>query len=381
MYIVDIKRTPVGRFLGSLSHLSAPQLAKPLFSYFLNTYPYLKKKTDEVVMGNVLSAGIGMNPARMAAFEGGISFSVPAYTINQVCASGMNSVIQGFRSIRLGDADLVLAGGMESMSQAPYLLKGARSGFKFGSQGLIDSLQNDGLYCSLSHEVMGVTAENVARRYVIGREAQDRYALESHRKAVKAQEEGVFSEQIIATAELQVDEGPRADTSFKKLTSLKPVFKSGGSVTAGNSSTINDGAALALLTSEKALKKYGLKPMAKILDTVFVGLKPELMGMGPKYAIQKLLKRNGLSVSDIDLFEINEAFAVQVLAIIQELKLKPGKVNIYGGAVALGHPLGMSGTRIIGSLMTGLKRTKGKLGIATLCVGGGQGAAVLIENI
>lgn len=380
MYIIDIKRTPVGKFLGSLSGLSAPEIAKPLFSYFLNKYPYLKNKTDEVIMGNVLSAGIGMNPARIAASLGGIDNSVPSYTINHVCASGMNAIIQAFRSIKGGN-NLVLAGGMESMSQAPYLLKGVRKGLKYGSQTLVDSLQHDGLYCSLCHELMGVTAENVANKYAIERLAQDCYALSSHQKAVSAQEKHVFANEIIELTELKADEGPRKETSLEKLASLKTVFQDNGTVTAGNSSTINDGAALALLASKKTVQTYKLKPMARIVDYVFVGLEPELMGMGPEIAIAKLLKRNSLSQKNINLFEINEAFASQVLAIIQELKIDAAKVNIYGGAIAVGHPLGMSGARIIGTLITGLKQTKGKLGIAALCVGGGQGVAILLENI
>lgn len=381
MYIVDIKRTPVGKFLGSLSNLSAPQLTKPLFSYFLDTYPYLKKEIDEVIMGNVLSAGIGINPARIAAFESGVDDSVPAYTINHACASGMNAIVQGLRSIRAGDAQLILAGGMESMSQAPFLVKGVRLGLKFGTHTLVDSLQQDALYCSLSHGMMGAITEKIAQKYDISRETQDRYAHNSHRKAVEAQKDKVFSSEIIGTTDLKADEGPRRDTSLEKLTSLKPAFVVDGTITAGNASSINDGAALALLASEKALRKYGLKPRAKILDAVFAGLKPELMGMGPKYAVEKLLKRNSLSIADIDLFEINEAFAVQVLAVMKELKIDPAKVNIHGGAIAIGHPLGMSGARIIASLITALKRKRGKLGIASLCVGGGQGAALLLKYL
>jgi len=381
MYIIDIKRTPVGKFLGALSELSAPELAKPLFSYYLKKYPYLKNNTDEVVIGNVLSAGIGMNPARMAAMLGGVSETVPAYTVNHVCASGMNAIIQAFRSIKTGNTDLVLAGGMESMSQAPYLIQGARKGFKFGSKKLIDSLQHDGLYCSLCDGLMGVTAENVAKKYGIGRIDQDRFSLSSHKKALLAQKNHVFANEIIEMVELKADEGPRKETSPEKLAALKAVFKEGGTVTAGNSSTINDGAVLALLASEKAIKKHKLKPMARIVDYVMVGLEPELMGMGPKLAIEKLLKKNSLSIEDIDLFEINEAFASQILAIIKELKLDTSKLNIYGGGIALGHPLGISGARIIATLITGLKRTKGRLGIAALCVGGGQGVALLLENV
>lgn len=381
MFIVDTKRTPIGKFLGALSNLSAPELSKPLFYYFLNKYPFLKHETDEVIIGNVLSSGIGLNPARIASFKSGISETVPAYTINHACASGMNAVIQGFRLIKTGDADIILAGGMESMSQAPYLVKRIRQDAKFRSNALIDSIQKDALCCSISNQMMGETAENIAKKYSIGREAQDKFALNSHKKAVKARREKVSSYEIIRMKELTNDEGPRDDTSLPKLAKLKPVFKIKGTVTAGNSSSINDGAALVLLSSEKALKKYNLRPVAEILDCSFVGLKPELMGMGPKYAIEKLLKRNFLKIADIDLFEINEAFAVQVLAVMRELKIDSRIVNIYGGAIALGHPLATSGVRIIGSLMTALKLTSGKLGIASLCVGGGQGAAMLIKNI
>lgn len=378
MYLIDIKRTPIGKFMGSLSSLSAPELTKPLFSYFLKTYPFLRKKTDEVILGNVLSAGIGMNPARIASYYGGISESVPAYTVNHVCASGMNAITQGYRSIRLGDSHLVLAGGMESMSQAPFLLKDARN-IKFGSRTLFDSLQHDGLCCSLSNQTMGETAENIAKKYSISRLAQDKYALESQKKALRAQKDKVFSSEIIEIAGLSIDESVRKDVTLEKLTVLKSSFTTKGTVTAGNSSTISDGAALALLASEKAIKKYGLKPVAQILDTVFVGLKPELMGMGPKYAIEKLLKRNSLSIKDIDLFEINEAFAAQILAVMKELKIDSRKVNVNSGAIALGHPLGMTGSRIILSLITALKTTGGKLGIASLCVGGGQGSAMLVR--
>jgi acetyl-CoA C-acetyltransferase len=381
MYIIDSKRTPIGKFLGSLSNLSATELAQPLFAYFLKKYPFLKTHTNEVILGNVLSAGVGMNPARIAAIAGGMHYSVPAYTINHVCASSMNAVTQGWRAIRAGQADLVLAGGMESMSQAPYLLKGGRKGLKYGQQELIDSLHYDGLFCSITQEIMGINVERIAKKYAVTRAMQDRFALESHKRAVAAQKHQVFDREVVAIAGLTADETPRPDTTLAKLSALKPGFRKNGTVTAGNASTLNDGASLMLLASDAAVTAYHLKPMAKILDAVFAGVQPEYMGMGPKRAIELLLKRNALNIPDIDLFEINEAFAVQVIAVMRELKLKPSHVNIYGGAIALGHPLGMSGARIIGSLVNGLKHTKSKLGIASLCVGGGQGAAVLIENL
>ena len=254
MYIVDIKRTPVGKFLGSLSNLSATELTKPLFSYFLHKYPYLKKETNEVIMGNVLSSGVGLNPARIASIKSGISEKVPSYTINHACASGMNAVIQGFRLIKTGDADLILAGGMESMSQAPYLVARKKRSSKIDPSELIDSLYRDALCCSISNLIMGETAENIAQKYSIKREEQDSYAFYSHRKAIKARKEKIFSSEIIKMSELKDDEGPRDDTSLKKLAKLRTIFKKNGTVTAGNASSINDGAALLLLSSEKALK-------------------------------------------------------------------------------------------------------------------------------
>lgn len=379
MYIIDCKRTPIGKFLGGLSSLSAPKLTAPLFEFFLTQYPFLSTATDEVILGNVLQAGIGQNPARIAASLGGINYSVPAYTVNQVCASSLNAIALGYRAIKAGDSQLILAGGMESMSQAPHIIRNFRLGHKFGSANIIDTLQHDGLFCSLSQKSMGETAENIAQKYHISRHDQDRYAYQSHRCATAAQKAGILESEIIEVEGFRVDEGPRGDTSLTKLASLKPAFKNSGSVTAGNASPLSDGAALCLLASEKAVKKYAFSPQAKILDTVFVGSKPELMGMGPKYAIKKILKRNKLTIADIDLFEINEAFAVQVLAVIGSLKIPASKVNIYGGAIALGHPLGMSGARIVGSLINGLKLTDGKIGVASLCIGGGQGAAILLE--
>lgn len=382
MYIIDVKRTPVGKFLGSLSHLSAPELAKPLFDNFIERYEFLKKNTDEIILGNVLSAGIGMNPARIAAIEGGMNNSIPAYTINQVCGSGLNAIHQGFRAISMGDASLVIAGGMESMSQAPHIVRKMRAGVKYGSSEIVDTILCDGLYCSLSGKLMGETAEVLAKKYKISRASQDAFSLQSHKKAITAAKDMTkFSPDVIPLAGLTSDEGPRSDTTLEKLKALRPIFDAKGSVTAGNASGMNDGAALALLASEKALKKYSLKPKAKIKDVVQVGLDPEFMGMGAKLAIDAILKRNNLSTKDIGVFEINEAFAAQTLAVLQELKIPEEKVNIYGGALAIGHPLGMSGTRIVGSLMNAMRNNNYQFGIASVCVGGGQGVGILIENI
>lgn len=381
MYIVDFKRTPIGKFMGSLSGISAPELTNPLFEFFLNKYPFLVSGTNEVVIGNVNSAGIGMNPARIASYNGGMDKSVPAYTVNHACASGMNAIIQGYRAIKSGDADVVLAGGMESMSQTPFLLRGARKGFTYGNQMMLDSLYIDGLYCCLSKALVGEISENLTKKYSITRDEQDQFAFESHKKASKALYNKSFNGDIIKCYGLNCDESVRKNTTIEALAQLKPVFHNKGALTAGNVSPLSDGAALMLLVSENALNKFKLKPKARIIDSVFVGLDPKLMGMGPKYAIKKILKKNNLNIDSIDVFEINEAFAVQVIAVIKELGIVEKDVNINGGAIALGHPLGMSGARIIGSLITSLKQKKKKFGVASLCVGGGQGAAVLIENL
>lgn len=381
MFIVDAKRTPIGKFMGSLSSFSAPELTAPLFHYFLAKYPFLKTHTDEVILGNVLSAGIGMNPARIAAIDGGISNKVPAYTINQVCASGMRSIIQGVQAVQCNDAEIVLAGGMESMSQAPYILKDARKGMNFGSKTLIDSLESDGLYCSLSQLRMGETAELLATMYSVDRSAQDRLALASHQKAILARQQKHAQDDIISVGGLTYDEGPRENTSLSKLRALQPVFNSHGSITAGNSSSLADGAALLFLASQRAVNKHALTSIAVVRGHASVGLAPQHMGMGAQLAIEKLLRKYKLTIEDIGVFEINEAFAAQTISVIKKLGIPPKKINIYGGAIALGHPLAMSGTRIIMNAITALKQTKGKFAIASTCVGGGQGVAVLIENI
>lgn len=389
MYILDIKRTAIGKFLGSLSLLSAPQIIKPLFKYFIDRYPFVKKSTNEVIIGNVLSAGIGMNPARIASYIGGLSEKIPAITINQVCGSGLTAIIQGSKSIALGDADIVMAGGMESMSNAPYLLKDARKGIKFGDNQLIDSLYHDGLFCYLVQSMMGQTAENITKKYKISRERQDKFAFESHQKAIFATDQGYFKNEIVHVEigdgkekfKFSVDEQLRRDTSIEKLSRLNSVFDKNGTVTAGNACGINDGAALAILVSDKAVKKYHLKPIAKILEYSYVGLDPKYMGLGAYYAVKALMKKSKLSLDEIDLLEINEAFAIQVLAVIDLLKVEPKKVNISGGAIALGHPIGASGARILTTLIYSLKKIKKKYGIAALCIGGGQGVAALIENL
>jgi len=388
MFILDTKRTAIGKFLGTLSQTNAIELIKPIFQFFLDRYPFLKQQTSEVILGNVLSAGLGQNPARIAVVQSGFSNCVPAFTLNHVCGSGLTSIIEGLKSIKLGDADIVLAGGMENMSNAPYLISKHRKGLPLGNDVLVDSLNHDGLFCSLSNSIMGLTAENIAIKYKISRREQDVYTFNSHKKASNAVVKGYFNNEIIKinipvkkeTIYFKDDEQIRKDTTIDKLSILPTIFKKDGTITAGNASSINDGAALTILISEKIMKQYKVVPIAKILAYDYIGLDPKYMGLGSYYSISNLLKKTSLTLKDIDLFEINEAFASQIIAVMKLLKLKKDKVNISGGAIALGHPLGASGARILTTLVYNMKRTKSRYGIASLCIGGGQGVSVLIEN-
>lgn len=381
MYLIDYLRTPIGKFLGSLAPLSAPSLAIPLIQEFVRRYPVISQKTDQVILGQVIGAGTGMNPSRLAAVKGGLAVTTPAFTINQVCASGMSALIQGHQAITTGTADLIIAGGMESMSNAPYILSGARQGFRFGHHPVRDSLKTDGLVCGLTGQIMGLTGEYLAHKYAISRQDQDKFSLFSHRQALAFQAKPIYYQHVIPVGGLTLDEGPRPDTSLKRLADLKPVFKANGTVTAGNASTLNDGAAAFLLASPKAVKRYALKPKAKILGTAMVGVPPRVMGLGAKFAIERLLKTAGIAQNAVDLWEINEAFAAQVLAVVKLLDLNPTKLNLAGGAIALGHPLGMSGARIVGQLLLNLDQANLRFGVASICVGGGQGAAILIERL
>ncbi len=386
MYILDIKRIAVGKFLGSISRLSGAEIIDPLFKYFINQYPKVIKEVDQIIIGNALMAGGGQNPARIAGYQEGIFRKSSALTINQVCGSGLASIIEATKSIRLSDADAVLAGGMESMSNAPFLINGIRKGIKFGNQNYLDSILSDGLFCKLSQSLMGKTAENIAKRYKISREKQDIYSHQSHLKATKAIKNRVFENEIIPIkldkeTLFKTDEQPRFDSSLEKLSKLKPIFKEGGTVTAGNSSPLNDGAALCLLVSEKILKKYDLKPMARIIGYDYSGTNPAFMGLGAYYSIGNLLKKTGFDINKVNLFEINEAFAAQAIAVIKLLGINGNLVNINGGGIALGHPLGASGTRILTTLIHTLRKKDLKYGIASLCIGGGQGISVLVESL
>lgn len=386
--IVSAVRTPIGSFNGSLAALSAVELGAIVIRDALTRAKVDPTAVDEVIMGNVLQAGLGQNPARQAALKGGLPEEVPAFTINKVCGSGLKAVNLAAQAIRAGDADIIVAGGMESMSNAPYLLNKARTGYRMGHDKIVDSMIQDGLWCAFNDYHMGITAENVAAQYGITREAQDQLAAESQAKAIKAIESGAFKQEIVPVTiktkkgevVVDTDEYPRAGTTVEKLAVLKPAFKKDGTVTAGNASGINDGAtALVLMSAEKA-QELGIEPLARIRSYGEGGVDPAVMGVGPVPATRKALKKGGLSVSDLDLIEANEAFAAQYLAVGKELALPKEKINVNGGAIALGHPIGGSGARILVTLIHALRARQGKIGLATLCIGGGQGVATIIER-
>ncbi|MCK4351381.1 MAG: acetyl-CoA C-acetyltransferase [Candidatus Krumholzibacteria bacterium] len=388
--IAGAVRTAMGKFLGGLSPLTATQLGAFVVKETLERAKVSGDAVDEVIMGSVLQAGLGQNPARQAAIYGGVQVEAGAFTVNKVCGSGLKSVILGAQAIQLGDAGIVVAGGMEIMSQAPYLMRQARTGYRLGDGTLVDAMVFDGLWDIYNDFHMGNTAELIADEYKVSREAMDEYAMNSNLKASAATEGGKFKEEIVPVEIPQrkkepvifdTDEGPRPNTTMESLAKLKPAFKKDGVVTAGNASQISDGAAaMVLMTMEKA-KEMKIKPMAKITGYDIGGIKPEYVMMAPTVAVPKLLKKTGLKLEDFDLIELNEAFAVQPCAVMKELGMDPEKVNIHGGAVALGHPIGCSGARILVTLLYALKQTGGKKGLATLCLGGGNAVALSVEML
>ena len=387
--IVAASRTPTGKFLGALSDVKAVELGAITLAETLKRSGLSPDLIEEVIMGQVVQAGSGQNPARQAALKAGLSNEVGALTINKVCGSGLKAVILAAQSIRAGDQQAVLAGGMESMSNAPHLLPAARKGYRLGHAQVLDANTQDGLWCSINDEGMGLTGERVADKYQISREEQDAYATASHQKAIAAQQEGRFAEEIAPVTVkgrkgdviVDADEGPRADTSAETLGKLKPAFKKDGSVTAGNAPGLNDGAASLMVVSEEFAAAHGLKPLAEIVDYATGGLAPEWVMMTPVPAIQKLLKKLGWQAGDVDLWELNEAFSVQSLAVSRELGLDPARVNVNGGAVALGHPIGASGARILVTLLSALKQQDKEIGVATLCMGGGNGLALAVKRV
>lgn len=388
--IVAATRTPVGAFLGALSSLSAVQLGTTVVQALLEKVAITPQQVDEVIIGQVLSAGCGQNPARQVAINAGIPCEKPAMTINQVCGSGLKAVQLAVQAIRCGDASIIVAGGQESMSQAPYLLKKARTGLRMGDTNLTDSIVCDGLWDVFNNYHMGITAENLAEKYAIDRQAQDAFALQSQQKAIAAQQAGRFVAEITPVSVphakgepllVSIDEQPRADASAQKLENLRPVFRQpDGTVTAGNASSLNDGAAAVLLMSADKARELNLPVLAKVAGYAVSGVAPDIMGIGPVTASQQCLQRAGWQLTDLELIEANEAFAVQALAVGQQLGWDSEKVNVNGGAIALGHPLGASGCRILVTLLYEMQRRKAHKGLATLCVGGGMGVALAVER-
>ncbi|MGH9200072.1 MAG: acetyl-CoA C-acetyltransferase [Vicinamibacterales bacterium] len=386
--IAGAVRTPIGTFGGSFAETPATELGAVVIREALKRAGVEPEHVDEVIMGNVLSAGLGMNPARQASIAAGLPDSVPATAVNKVCGSGLKTVALAAQAIMLGDADVVVAGGMEGMSTAPYLLPKARYGYRMGHGEMWDHMIKDGLWCSLTDCHMGNTAENVAMENEISRADQDDFSVRSQQKTAAAWEKGVFAGEIVpvevkqrkGTIVIDRDEHFRADTNMEALSKLRPAFAPDGSVTAGNASGINDGAAAVVVMSRKKAEELGVKPMGSIRSYASAGVPPRVMGIGPVPATQKALAKSGLGLGDIDLIEANEAFAAQSLAVGRELGWDWERVNVNGGAIALGHPIGASGTRILVTLLHEMKRREARRGLATLCIGGGQGIAMIVEN-
>jgi len=388
--IVSAVRTAIGNFQGTLAGISAPELGGIVLKEALTRAGVSADLVEEVILGNVLQAGLGQNPARQAAIQAGLPNTISSMTINKVCGSGLKSVMLAAQAIKAGDADVVLAGGMENMSQAPYLMEGARTGYRMGDQKVVDSMIRDGLWCAFDNTHMGITAENVAERYGLSRDEQDEFSAWSQAKAEQALAANRFQDEIVPVVIPQRkgeplvfdrDEFPRAGTTVETLGKLRPAFKKDGTVTAGNASGINDGAAALLVMSREKAEQLGLQPLAVITSYASAGLDPNVMGLGPIYATRKALERAGLTIADIDLIEANEAFAAQSLAVGRDLEIPREKLNVNGGAIALGHPIGASGARVLVSLLHEMKKRDAKRGLATLCIGGGQGVALVVESV
>jgi len=389
--ILSACRTPVGKFQGSLSDFSAPQLGAIVVREAVKRAGLDPAQVDECIMGNVVSAGLGQNPARQAAIFGGLSPATGAMTINKVCGSGLKSVALAAQAVQTGNSSIVVAGGMESMTNAPYLLPQARKGYRLGNAQIVDSMVHDGLWDVYNDYHMGITGENVAEKYGITREEQDEFAVNSHRKAVSAIKECRFKAQIVpveipakkkgATPVIfDKDEGPREDTTIEILRALKPAFKKDGTVTAGNAPGVNDGAAAVVVTSAQRAKELGIKPMVRIVAQATSGVEPKWVMMAPVSAVRQIWQKTGWKNEDVDLYELNEAFSVQALGVIRELGLNLDKVNVNGGAVAIGHPIGASGARVLVTLIYEMIRRDVKRGVAALCLGGGNAVAMAVER-
>ena len=387
--IVSAVRTPVGKLLGGLKSFKATDLGAIVVREAVKRAGVKPEDVDEVIMGCVIQAGLGQNPARQAALRGGLPDTVSAVTVNKVCGSGLKAVMMAAQGVQLGDTEVVVAGGMESMSNAPYLLPKAREGYRLGNGQILDSVIQDGLWCAFDDQHMGCTGEVVSERFHVSRAEQDEYAVNSHRKAMAAIRAGKFKDEIVPVEIPQKKGGPvifdtdepvREDTSIESLGKLKPAFKEGGTVTAGNAPGVNDGASAVVVTSEDRAKSLGVEPLARIVAQATSGTEPKLVMMAPVEAIKKLIKKTGWSLADVDLIELNEAFSVQAVAITRELNLDPEKINVNGGAVALGHAIGQSGSRILTTMLYELRRRNAHRGIAALCLGGGNAVALAVER-
>lgn len=388
--IASAVRTATGAFGGAFSKVSAVDLGAAAIKSALEKANVSTDVVDEVIMGNVLQAGLGQNPARQAAMRAGLPETCPSMTINKLCGSGLKAVHLAYQAVASGEADIVVAGGMENMSQAPYVLKGAREGFKMGDQKMIDTLLGDGLVCAFNDYHMGITAENLAEKYEISRNEQDAFAVKSQNRAEAAITSGRFKDEIVPVEVKQrkgdpiivdQDEHPKFGSTLEKAGKLRPAFKKDGTVTAANASGINDGAAAVVVMSGKKAKELGVTPLVTIKANASAGVDPSIMGIGPVDAVKKALKKADMELTDIDLVEANEAFAAQALSVMKELGMSEENVNVNGGAIALGHPIGASGARILVTLIHELKKREQKYGLATLCIGGGMGVATIIENI
>lgn len=386
--IVSAVRTAIGNFMGTLSNIPATELGVVVIKEAVYRAGIKGEQVDEVIMGNVLQAGLGQGPARQAAIKAGLPYEVSSMAINKLCGSGLKAVHLAAQAIQTGEAEIVVAGGIENMSMAPYLLTNGRNGYRMGDGKIIDSMIQDGLHCALNSYHMGVTAENIAKEYGLSREEQDEFAAWSQQKAENSIKEGKFKDEIVAVEIPQrksdsivfdTDEFPRSGVTAAKLAKLKPAFKKEGTVTAGNASGINDGAAALVLMSREKAVELGIKPMALIRANGTAGVDPKIMGIGPVPAAKKALEKARLSISDMDLIEANEAFAAQSLAVSRDLQIPKEKLNVNGGAVALGHPIGASGARILVTLLHEMKRQGSRYGLAALCIGGGQGIATVVE--
>lgn len=389
IYLVAAVRTPIGRFGGALASLTAPQLGAASARATIERSGIDRDAIDEVIFGNARQAGVGPNSARQIAIRSGLRDDVPAYTVNQACGSGLRAIMNAADQIRLGQADVILAGGSESMSNTPYLLTRARWGLRMGNDEVVDAMYRDGFMCPLAEELMGSTAETLADRYQITREEQDRFAVESQRKTARAYDENRFAGEIVPVTVpgkkgdvvVDRDEHPRFDANLDSMAKLPPVFRKGGTVHAGNSSGVTDGASSMLVASRRAVEKHRLEPMGRIIGYAQAGVDPKIMGIGPVPATRKLLEELGMRLPDIDLVELNEAFAAQVLACDRELHFDHDRLNVHGGAIALGHPIGCTGARITTTLLHALGTRNKNIGLATLCISGGMGLSMIVERI